>query len=166
MFQTTLGMESQFIISSRPAQRPLGNTRSNPMKRYVGHILQQSGNAAKVRYQATTLNHRGQSPIFQSLQKAVDWLETKVGIRNLELDGSGLKRGWVGYRAFTRQPLTRKDRIPHSSGIRFRVGSDVAEVMVDSKWIPMDENVANNVAAIMKKDLPLGPLAVEDQEVV
>src|ERR1035437_6461708 len=161
MFQTTLGMESQFIISSRPAQRPLGNTRSNTMKRYVGHILQASGNAAKVRYQAFTLNHRGQSPIYQSMQKALDWLETKVGIRNLELDGSGLKRGWVGYRALTRQDKKRRDRLLHASGIRFHVGAG-AEVMLDRKWVPMDEQVADNVVGIMKTGLLPGPLT-DDQ---
>ena len=132
------------------------------MKRYVGHILQASGNAAKVRYQAFTLNHRGQSPIYQSMQKALDWLETKVGIRNLELDGSGLKRGWVGYRAFTRQDKKRSDRLLHDSGIRFHVGTGHAEVMLDRRWVPMDAQVACNVVGIMKTGLLPGPLT-DDQ---
>ena len=132
------------------------------MKRYVGMIQQASGNAAKVRYQAFTLNRSSHSPIFQSLQKAVDWLEKKIGISALELDGSGLKRGWVGYRAFTRQPLARKDRLPHDSGIRFRVGTGNAEVMLDRRWVPMDEQVAGNVVGIMKTGLLPGPLTDEE----
>ena len=132
------------------------------MKRYVGMIQQASGNAAKVRYQAFTLNRSSHSLIFQSMQKAVDWLEKKIGISALELDGSGLKRGWVGYRAFTRQPLARKDRLPHDSGIRFRVGTGHAEVMLDRKWVPMDGAVEGNVLGIMKQGLPVGPNPVEE----
>ena len=131
------------------------------MKRYVGHIQQQNSNAAKVRYQAFTLNHRGQSPIYQSLQKAIDWLEIKVAIRNLELDGSGMKRNWVGYRAFTRQAKPNKNRPAHADGIRFHIGSGVPEVLLDRKWVPMDSAVAANVASIMKQNLPVGPAEVK-----
>ncbi len=136
------------------------------MRRFVGMIQQAGGNSAKQKYQAFTLNRSSSSPIFQTLQKAVDWLEKKVGIPSLELDGSGLKRGWVGYRVFTRQPKPRKDRLPHDSGIRFRIGSSPAEVMVGGKFIPMDEAVASNVITMMKKGLPVGPNPVSDQEVL